>query len=682
MSSTPLPIGSIETFFGLIETTHDAFIVFESCRLGLLQRVGRRLHEAERKEVRSGSVFVYNEKESSIKRWTDGRLWSPSRILGNFLVYKELDKKIQKKGQRYIRDGKNLVEVDGKRAATGSKGTYLFKEAGLIKKTITASINGQQFHLVSYYTKTDIQMGRLKSPRSNAILADVVVPDDLLHEQNFRKPPSSKPPPLVATQQLLRRARNIVISQAESDDGFDDEDQNGESESSSGDGSEDELSDKDNDKRNQPSSEPFDLFPLPSPIYPGIHTPHGTLVGQTSTDPQDLAMFRMDQSQNGEPVAALFDYDEVYQSELESFGLHFDPSFPTDTLRSSSHHFRSFPHGDPVIYSSSAPSSSVADRSRGSPISRSRKRTQARDMLSYKRFPEQRRLHHREEKFHRLSASAPTFTTATRSSFPILTRLPQQYVNQGSRSSFQFPSALGFPSFGSRTAQHRLTTPVFVRADGGQIYSTSSNQLLQQRLFSRSFYPESLFDENNEGGMAHQSVEAISNPFPQTGYNPPDLTAAQPFLRLTSTGSELTQSFPYIRKTSANCTMTQSFDSGASEIPEFILAQCQQSLYSPDSVVSTGTSSSVGSFPFFESTAGLPPATSTGPLSHVFGSVQGDVLKAPQSAPDAEKLDGMLFWPFGDPSNAKNLFLTQTDVAADCARTMTLRKLTDHPADH
>ncbi|CAO3597762.1 unnamed protein product [Absidia cylindrospora] len=26
-----------------------------------------------------------------IKRWTDGLVWSPSRIFGNFLIYRELD---------------------------------------------------------------------------------------------------------------------------------------------------------------------------------------------------------------------------------------------------------------------------------------------------------------------------------------------------------------------------------------------------------------------------------------------------------------------------------------------------------------------------------------------------------------------------------------------------------------
>ncbi|KAI8803196.1 Gti1/Pac2 family-domain-containing protein [Cladochytrium replicatum] len=639
MSSSPLPIGSIETFYGLIETTHDALIVFESCRLGLLQRVGRRLHETERKEVRSGSVFVYNEKESSIKRWTDGRLWSPSRILGNFLVYKELDKKIQKKGQRFIRDGKNLVEVDGKRAATGSKGTYLFKEAGLIKKTITASMNGEQFHLVAYYTKADLHMGRLKSPRSNTILADVAVPDDLLHDQNFRKPPSSKPPPLVTTQQRLRRARN---PRPDVNDSLDEDD---ESEDSFDDGDDDELSDVgEAQKRHPPTSEPFDLFPGPSPTYTGIHMPNGT---QVSPDILDLAMFGMDHSHYGEQVS-LSDDDEGCQPDPESLVLHFDPSFPTDPFRSSPRHLLSFPHAESTFYSSSAPSSSGVDLSRGSPISRSSKRIQARQMSPYRRFPPAQRhpLHHPEEKVRRISASAPRISTATRSSFPILTQFPQHYIRHGTQSQFQVPSALGFaPSIGSSMVQpSMMTSPVFVRADGFHAFAVA------------------------DGGMAYRSLEAIPGPLPQSGYNPPDLGASPQFLRLaTNTNeSDLIQSFIYVPTTSTNYNLTQSYDSGASEIPEFILSQYQQSLYSPDSVVSTATSSSVGSYPFFGSTTGSPPAASTSPLSNVFGVIQGDVLNASQSAPVMEKLDGMLLWSVGNPSNNNNLFHDQTDVGTGC----------------
>jgi hypothetical protein len=82
--NSPPPIGP--PFTGYIGTTHDALIVFEAARLGKIPRVTRRLLDKERSMVQSGAVFVFDEHESGIKRWTDTLVWSPSRILGNFLV--------------------------------------------------------------------------------------------------------------------------------------------------------------------------------------------------------------------------------------------------------------------------------------------------------------------------------------------------------------------------------------------------------------------------------------------------------------------------------------------------------------------------------------------------------------------------------------------------------------------
>ncbi len=78
---------------GWIESTGDALLILEAARRGLIPRVTRRLVDSERKMITSGSVFVFDEDESGIKRWTDGFFWSPSRILGNFLLYRETDKR-------------------------------------------------------------------------------------------------------------------------------------------------------------------------------------------------------------------------------------------------------------------------------------------------------------------------------------------------------------------------------------------------------------------------------------------------------------------------------------------------------------------------------------------------------------------------------------------------------------
>jgi hypothetical protein len=53
-----------ETFHGFIETTRDALLIFEACRRGVLPKISRRLQERERSTVGSGTVFVFDEKES------------------------------------------------------------------------------------------------------------------------------------------------------------------------------------------------------------------------------------------------------------------------------------------------------------------------------------------------------------------------------------------------------------------------------------------------------------------------------------------------------------------------------------------------------------------------------------------------------------------------------------------
>lgn len=53
-----------ESFFGFIESTTDALLVFEACRRGKLSKVSRRLQDRERESIRSGTVYVFDEKES------------------------------------------------------------------------------------------------------------------------------------------------------------------------------------------------------------------------------------------------------------------------------------------------------------------------------------------------------------------------------------------------------------------------------------------------------------------------------------------------------------------------------------------------------------------------------------------------------------------------------------------
>ncbi|KAI9249891.1 Gti1/Pac2 family-domain-containing protein [Sporodiniella umbellata] len=183
-----------ETFHGYIESTQDVLLVFEACRRGLLTRICRRLQETERRHIGSGSIFVFDERESGIKRWTDGLFWSPSRIMGNFLVYRELDKKTSSDKRKEARQRSYSADQTDRhhkeRRLVGSlSDSYRFRKDGLIKKTMSVMINGSTQHLVSYYHPQDIVENKLCTPSSIPEFASLEISKDLLVKQNFRVPP-------------------------------------------------------------------------------------------------------------------------------------------------------------------------------------------------------------------------------------------------------------------------------------------------------------------------------------------------------------------------------------------------------------------------------------------------------------------------------------------------------------
>ncbi|KAL1918850.1 uncharacterized protein VTP21DRAFT_2872 [Calcarisporiella thermophila] len=179
---------------GHIETTHDALLIFEACQRGILPKINRRLQEKERALVRSGSVFVFDERESGIKRWTDGRVWSPSRILGNFLIYRELDKRGNRRDSFAAttdrsKQARDCPERSQERALVGSlTNSYRFKRDGLIKKSMSVVVAGRNLHLVSYYSIEDVIVGRLRRPSQVPELADLEISSELLQKHNFREP--------------------------------------------------------------------------------------------------------------------------------------------------------------------------------------------------------------------------------------------------------------------------------------------------------------------------------------------------------------------------------------------------------------------------------------------------------------------------------------------------------------
>jgi len=217
-------------FYGTIKNAYvadtlDALLLFQAAMDGrLIRPVNRRLGDKERDEwIQSGCIHVYSEIGTGIKRWTDGCNWSPSRILDNFLLYRQMNqpfnpgekKRALKKdrggpansnaasssqapgvplqpgqpGHRYPGfEGMDQQTYDANlRQIVGSLvDSYQFLPDGLIKKTISLKVNGEAWHLVAYYTVEDVVNSRLRRPSQCPEFANIQLCHDLMYPKGLR----------------------------------------------------------------------------------------------------------------------------------------------------------------------------------------------------------------------------------------------------------------------------------------------------------------------------------------------------------------------------------------------------------------------------------------------------------------------------------------------------------------
>ena len=196
------------TFKGYIEDEDDALLILQATLDGKLKHIPRRPYEIERPYlIVSGSIFVFIEEISGIKRWTDGVSWSPSRISGKFLIYKELDKENAGSNANATSSGStdSAVITDGTSGARNNpssskiklpplknhqfdlpptmghssfeseqdtsispsnRSNLPLKYTGLVKKTISVKLKRPPFnsienlHIVSYYSVKDIKQNK------------------------------------------------------------------------------------------------------------------------------------------------------------------------------------------------------------------------------------------------------------------------------------------------------------------------------------------------------------------------------------------------------------------------------------------------------------------------------------------------------------------------------------------
>ncbi|KAJ7599383.1 Gti1/Pac2 family-domain-containing protein [Mycena floridula] len=149
-----------------VRDAHDAHVILEAVRLGILPLIRRRLLTSERERLRGGNVFVWEEADDSddggLIRWTDGRRWSQSRMRGEYLFYEEkVETTRQEKEEKAARRARRSSDPNAPIPPPIRRKDRPTKPNGLTKQTYSAIVQlpreskPRRWHVVAYFTGND-----------------------------------------------------------------------------------------------------------------------------------------------------------------------------------------------------------------------------------------------------------------------------------------------------------------------------------------------------------------------------------------------------------------------------------------------------------------------------------------------------------------------------------------------
>lgn len=177
----------METYNGYVRTPADAILLIQACYNGFLPCVRKRLSPKEGRSIRNGSVFIWEEHETGLRRWTDGRKWSPSRVSGRFLVYREMKRKelnesvakpaseldITSEGPCQRRDFRSVVGIADDQLAHQPQSQFMKLSFSITSPT------GQHWHLINYYHQPNEPASELQEPTADPSLKHIRPQRDL-----------------------------------------------------------------------------------------------------------------------------------------------------------------------------------------------------------------------------------------------------------------------------------------------------------------------------------------------------------------------------------------------------------------------------------------------------------------------------------------------------------------------
>ncbi|KAF8211927.1 Gti1/Pac2 family-domain-containing protein [Mycena galopus ATCC 62051] len=182
-----------------VRNAHDAHVVFEATRQGFLRPITRRLDENERATlIQSGAVFVWVEEEhaAGLKRWTDGRLWSQSRMREPYLFYDEKlndgsdspDQNFQT--YRFVDASSGVSRGGFSSSAVSHQERSTNIHRGLVKQTYSAWVivrpnsSPQKWHITAYFRYDDLP--HIPTVDQDPCLRKIIVPGGLYRSGKTR----------------------------------------------------------------------------------------------------------------------------------------------------------------------------------------------------------------------------------------------------------------------------------------------------------------------------------------------------------------------------------------------------------------------------------------------------------------------------------------------------------------
>ncbi|KIK70181.1 hypothetical protein GYMLUDRAFT_34668 [Collybiopsis luxurians FD-317 M1] len=180
-----------------IRSTRDALQVFYGVATNKLALITRRLDAEERRAIKPGDVYVWEERGANtetigigMERWTDGMGWGPSRVRDEFLFYHQKESDIEDDPLTPITPWAQLLRRDP-RIPNSSRSV---ENERLVKQTYSVQVylpadraRGivRKWHLTAYFSQE--KLSRLRMIDSVQGIGNVAVPEGLFRSARANK---------------------------------------------------------------------------------------------------------------------------------------------------------------------------------------------------------------------------------------------------------------------------------------------------------------------------------------------------------------------------------------------------------------------------------------------------------------------------------------------------------------